>query len=214
MYTWFNTFKLLQKNKASQSYSPMVWTFRIKKWNNETVLMQAKQGVQGLQAFACDVVTINDEHMKPRFKIKLTEFKLKDDICTKLGLNLWFESDWHFCNIAESGWFWKQLFRNKVPNSYFQKVFPIKWLSISFPISPEYHCFKVQTHYLVEKILHWTRWISDQTSNKTFIEKNQDFKSCVALKTIWSYCTLINIKLRKAHVYQHPVESQQFLKST
>ena len=67
--------------------------------------MQVKQGVQGLQAFACYVVTINDEHMKPRFKIKLTEFKLKDDICTKLGLNLWFESDWYFYNIAESRWF-------------------------------------------------------------------------------------------------------------
>ena len=32
----------------------------------------------------------------------------KDGICTKLCLKLWFESDWYFCNIIESGWFWKQ----------------------------------------------------------------------------------------------------------
>lgn len=30
-----------------------------------------QQGVQGLQAFAFCVVTVNDEHAKPRFKRKL-----------------------------------------------------------------------------------------------------------------------------------------------
>ena len=28
----------------------------------------------------------------------------KDDICAELWLKLWFEGDWHFCNITESGW--------------------------------------------------------------------------------------------------------------
>ena len=31
--------------------------------------------------------------------------KYKDDIFAKLYLKLWFESDWYFCNITESGWF-------------------------------------------------------------------------------------------------------------
>ena len=32
---------------------------------------QLRQGVQGLQAFAFCLVTVNDEHTKPRFKRKL-----------------------------------------------------------------------------------------------------------------------------------------------
>ena len=32
-------------------------------------------------------------------------FKFKDSICAKLCLKLWFESDWYFCNVTESGWF-------------------------------------------------------------------------------------------------------------
>ena len=47
--------------------------------------------------------------------------KYKDDISTKLCVKLWFESDWYFCNITESGWFWKRLSRNKVPNNHFLK---------------------------------------------------------------------------------------------
>ena len=31
--------------------------------------------------------------------------KYKDDICAKLCLKLWFESDWYIRNITESGWF-------------------------------------------------------------------------------------------------------------
>ena len=38
-------------------------------------------------------------------------------------------------------------------------------------------------------------------------------KLFVVLKAMLSYYTLINIKLRKAHVHQHPIEPQQFLKT-
>ena len=51
---------------------------------NENSLNSKKQGVQGMQAFAFCVVTINDEHTKPRFKRKLIELKFKDGICTEL----------------------------------------------------------------------------------------------------------------------------------
>ena len=47
--------------------------------------------------------------------------KYRDDIRTKLCLKLCFESDWYYCNITESGWFWKRLSRNKVPNNHFLK---------------------------------------------------------------------------------------------
>ena len=33
------------------------------------------------------------------------EVKYKDAICAALYLTHWFESDWYFCNITESGWF-------------------------------------------------------------------------------------------------------------
>ena len=32
------------------------------------------------------------------------EMKFKDSIYAELCLKLWFESDWYFCNIAESRW--------------------------------------------------------------------------------------------------------------
>ena len=47
--------------------------------------------------------------------------KSKKDLCDELYLKLWFESDWYFCNITESGWFWKWLPRNKVPINHFLK---------------------------------------------------------------------------------------------
>ena len=47
--------------------------------------------------------------------------KYKDDICTELCLKLWFESDYCFRNVTESGWFWKRLSRNKVSNNHFLK---------------------------------------------------------------------------------------------
>ena len=31
--------------------------------------------------------------------------KSKEDLHDELYLKLWFESDWYFCNITESGWF-------------------------------------------------------------------------------------------------------------
>ena len=33
--------------------------------------------------------------------------KFKDAICAQWFLNLRFESNWYFCNITESTWFWK-----------------------------------------------------------------------------------------------------------
>ena len=46
-------------------------------------------------------------------------------------------------------------------------------------------------------------------TRQTFFEKNQDIKNLCGLKTIWSHCTLISIKLRQAHVYQHPIVHKQ-----
>ena len=70
--------------------------------------------------FACFVVTVNDEHTKFKLKLKL-RVKFKDGTCVELCLKLWFEIDWYFCNITESGWFWKRLSRSKVPNNLFPK---------------------------------------------------------------------------------------------
>ena len=50
------------------------------------------------------------------------EVKCKDDICAELCLKLCFESDWYFCNITKSRWFWKRLSRNKVQNNHFPKL--------------------------------------------------------------------------------------------
>ena len=47
--------------------------------------------------------------------------KFKHGICTELCLKLWFEKDWYFCNITETGWFWKRLSGHTVPNNPFQK---------------------------------------------------------------------------------------------
>ena len=40
---------------------------------------------QGLQVFAFCVVTVTDEHTRPRFKRNLIEVKFKDGICTELS---------------------------------------------------------------------------------------------------------------------------------
>ena len=47
--------------------------------------------------------------------------KLREGICTKLCLKLWFESSWAFCNINNSEWLWKRLSRKKVLNNHFLK---------------------------------------------------------------------------------------------
>ena len=59
--------------------------------------------------------------------------KFKDNICAESCLKLWFKNEWYFCNITESGWFWKRQPRNKVPNNHFLKTV---WKSNS----PEAHC--------------------------------------------------------------------------
>ena len=46
--------------------------------------------------------------------------KFKCGTFAELCLKLWFESFWYFY-ITESGWFWKRLSRNKVPNNHFLK---------------------------------------------------------------------------------------------
>ena len=70
-------------------------------------ICNTKQEVQKLQAFAFSVVTVNDEHNKPRFKRKrrsLKKFKkgIRPELCLKL---------WYFSNITKSKWFWKLLER-------------------------------------------------------------------------------------------------------
>ena len=48
--------------------------------------------------------------------------KYIDGICAELYLKLWFDSDWYFCYITESGWFWKRLSRNKL--HFYEKETP------------------------------------------------------------------------------------------
>ena len=79
-----------------------------------------KQKVQGLQAFAFSVVTVNDEHTKPRLK-KIVRVKFKECIFTQLCLKPWFESDWYFCSVPRSAWFSKRLSKKKVLNNHFLK---------------------------------------------------------------------------------------------
>ena len=73
------------------------------------------------EALYFSVVTVNDEHMKSSFKRKRSGHIFKEGICAELCLKHWFESDWYFCNIAQSGWFWKSLPRKKVLNHHFLK---------------------------------------------------------------------------------------------
>ena len=77
------------------------------------MLTNNKQGVQGLQAFAFSVVIVNDEHREPRFK-ESVGVKFKEGICAEWCLKFRFESDWCFCKITESGWFWKRLSRKSL----------------------------------------------------------------------------------------------------
>ena len=66
--------------------------------------------------------------------------KFKDDLFAQLCLKLWFESDWYFCNITTSGWFWKRLSRNKVPNCRFLK-------SVWKSNCPEFHCRTLNSYF-------------------------------------------------------------------
>ena len=57
-----------------------------------------------------------------------------DGICAKLCLKIWFESYCYFCNIIESGWFWKWLSRSKVPNNHFLSQFRSSGMQMFFKI--------------------------------------------------------------------------------
>ena len=56
--------------------------------------------------------------------------------------------------------------------------------------------FKARTDCPVETILHRTRRISNGHQTKLFLKRIRISRVCVVLKIIWSYCSLINIKLR------------------
>ena len=47
--------------------------------------------------------------------------KYKDGTYALLCLKLWFESDWYFCNITESGWFLKSTAQKQSSRSQFLK---------------------------------------------------------------------------------------------
>ena len=85
------------------------------------------------------VVNVTDEHTKPKLEKSLGA-KFKDNICAEFCLKLWFENDWYFRNVTESGWFWKRLPGSKVPNNHFlQSV----WKSDC----PEVHCRTLDSYF-------------------------------------------------------------------
>ena len=43
--------------------------------------------------------------------------KFKEGVCAEFCLKLWIETDWYFCNITKSGWFWKRLSRKSPKQS-------------------------------------------------------------------------------------------------
>ena len=94
--------------------------------------------------------------------------------------------------------FW---FHSKCPSSFWLSYSSLLLIILLFlqkaPSQQAWiYFFEARTNCLVETMLRRTRWISDRTSDKTFSEKITTSRVCVALKTILSYCTLINIKLR------------------
>ena len=56
--------------------------------------------------------------------------------------------------------------------------------------------YQAWTDCSVETMLPRTKQMSNRTSDKTFQKKILTSRVCVSHKTIWSYSTLINIKLR------------------
>ena len=71
---------------------------RLKRKSSHGGWFKKEQGAQWLQTFAFCVLTVNDEHTKPRFKRK-PWVKYQDGMCAKLCLKLWFKCDWYFCKI-------------------------------------------------------------------------------------------------------------------
>ena len=63
------------------------------------------------------------------------EIKFKNGISAKLCLKHWFESNWYFCNIAESKWFWERA-------SFETKFQTITWES-HFRSNPTQIFFKI-----------------------------------------------------------------------
>ena len=48
--------------------------------------------------------------------------KFKDDIYAELCLNLWFENNWHFLNVTESGWFLESTVQKQSSKQSLSKV--------------------------------------------------------------------------------------------
>ena len=68
--------------------------------------------------------------------------------------------------------------------------------------------FKARTDCPVETMLPRTRRVSDRGLDNNSLKEIRTSRVCLALQTIWSYFTLINIKLRYAHVHQYPIETK------
>ena len=96
--------------------------------------------------------------------------KFKCGTFAELCLKLWFESFWYFY-ITESGWFWKRLSRNKVPNNHFLKSV---WKSS-------------------ESIVELWSVISNQIINYQFPHRRFSFSCCVYVqrKKLWNYHSFI-----------------------
>ena len=74
--------------------------------------------------------------------------KSEDVICAELCLRLWFESDLYFCNVTESGWFWKHLARNKFPKNFFLKSVFFKLHQICTSQNHKNHFFSINVIFL------------------------------------------------------------------
>ena len=76
---------------------------------NDVRYVPKQQGVQGVKEvegvrllFVWYTFMMNIRNLGSKESLVVI---FKDGICTKLCVKLWFESDWYFCNITESGWF-------------------------------------------------------------------------------------------------------------
>ena len=69
-------------------------------WKNCGEEEEGEQWVQRLEGFASYVVTAR-MNMQNLVSKGSAGVKYKDDICKKLCLKLWFESDGYICNITE-----------------------------------------------------------------------------------------------------------------
>ena len=90
---------------------------------------------------------------------------------------------------------------------FFLFVVRSKYLFLSFIHKKNYHLniilFKPGQIVRLDKVN-----VRPDIRQNLFLKKIWTLRVCVALKTIWNYFTLINIKLRQAHFCQHSVEPQ------